>query len=100
MAKSVLRTVGELPSHKHNTTATITTNGNHTHTIRGISEYSANSSDYVASCRPEWSRSDKTTLENGSHSHTVTVNISNSGSGNAHNNMAPYLAVYMWRRIG
>ena len=31
------------------------------------------------------------------HTHTVTVN--NTGSGQSHNNMPPYIAVYMYRRI-
>lgn len=43
------------------------------------------------------------------HTHTVTTNASSTGSSgdgntgsagnsNAHNNMQPYLAVYMWER--
>lgn len=32
----------------------------------------------------------------GEHSHAITIN--NSGGGQAHNNMQPYLSVYMWKR--
>lgn len=33
----------------------------------------------------------------GNHSHTI--NINNTGSSQSHNNMQPYLAVYMWKRV-
>lgn len=36
-----------------------------------------------------------TTTTNGSHTHSIT----NTGGSAAHNNMQPYLAVYMWKRV-
>ena len=51
-----------------------------------------------------WSGS---TSSNGAHTHTLntvsdhthTVTVANTGSSQAHNNMPPYIAVYMYRRI-
>lgn len=43
-----------------------------------------------------YARNKGTTLSAGNHSHTI--NINNTGSSQSHNNMQPYLAVYMWKR--
>lgn len=86
--------VGELPAHNH--TASTNTTGNHTHQFQ---LYGPNGdthlnfpSDYDTNC----ARNKGTTLSAGNHSHTI--NINNTGSSQSHNNMQPYLTVYMWKR--
>lgn len=84
--------VGELPAHNHSASSNWT--GAHVHAIQtynnsggsvGVSQFY--SRDYARKHNTESA---------GGHSHTVTVN--NTGSNRGHNNMQPYLAVYMWKR--
>lgn len=77
--------VGELPSHSHE--ATTNTTGEHTHNIIGAGSgllYGIpNGGTYTSS-------------NAGNHSHVVAVN--NTGSNIPHNNMMPYINVYIWKR--
>lgn len=90
-------TVNELPSHDH--TATVSSDGAHTHKIGTDKDayylYSGECwSIHNASSGADYMNG--ATSSNGKHSHTVT--IGSTGEGAAHNNMPPYWAVYMWVR--
>lgn len=83
--------VNEIPAHTH--TGTTSTNGAHTHTYGAWKPKRAQDGS-------KWPTADNdgdyTTSSNGDHNHTFTTD--STGSGYEHNNVQPYIAVYMWRR--
>lgn len=109
-------TTREMPSHSHSGSTdsagshshsgSATSSGDHIHSITygngaqasskpQYGNYSTNRSTRDTSSAGSHSHS-VSIDSNGSHSHTVTIN--STGGGQAHNNMQPYLSVYMWER--
>ena len=84
------KTVGELPAHSH--TATISTDGEHTHTAGSLGPIDGHSGNNYA----KYHFADGKTGSAGSHAHTLR--ISDTGNSQSHNIMQPYIAVYCWRR--
>ncbi|WP_270639079.1 phage baseplate protein [Megamonas funiformis] len=89
-------TVGEIPSHNH--TGSINTAGEHTHslTLKALwGDGNGSGNGWAGDTRDGGSRTN-TFSTVGNHTHTVTIN--STGSSQPHNNLQPYISVYMWKR--
>ena len=86
--------VGELAQHNH--TGSAASAGAHTH-VWYTGQYGSENDSAACDAQGAGNHySQHVTQSAGAHTHTVT--ISNTGSNTAHNNMQPYLTVYIWQR--
>ncbi len=110
---SVVLKTANMPSHSHSIPSLngYTNNdgsGAHTHKIQARYDYTAATKSGGAA-RANGGGSELSddrfgvTTSAGAHTHTVTIYASTTettGSDMAHNNMPPYVNVYMWMRVG
>lgn len=89
------KAVGELPEHGH--IATCSTNGEHVHTAPTYNGSGGAPNGRISEVDRVDRSSTVTVDKAGSHSHTISV--SDTGKNLSHNNMSPYLSVYIWKRI-
>lgn len=98
-------TESEMPTHTHGipelTGSTMST-GTHSHQMyyRNDNQIGGNADRMGTSTTNNGTRS--SIASGGGHDHTIKINESvteETGSGNVHNNLQPYITCYMWKRV-
>ena len=112
-ASTVTLTTAQIPKHTHSVSGSTNSTGSHSHyehdnlwanqpaTTGSSAQHQVPCSGGVwFTCRTQGGgmRAELSTDSAGSHSHTFSCTSGNSGSGNSHTNLQPYITCYMWKR--
>ena len=102
-AKTHTLTAAEMPSHRHSVSITTgNQSSNHNHGVGGDDNFvrtTASGGSYLGSGTTfRVTSTSATGNQSSSHTHSVSGNTGYLGSGEAHNNMPPYITVYIWKR--
>ncbi|MDR1071707.1 MAG: hypothetical protein LBL21_03635 [Rickettsiales bacterium] len=87
-------TVAEMPSHNHSGTANSA--GSHVHGIAHATAVNGNNAYSVGDGHAPQPNT-KWSYPAGEHTHDLSVD--NIGGSQTHNNLQPYITVYIWRRV-
>lgn len=96
-------TTAEMPSHDHSISGGACTTGrggSHNHTY-GVTVHPAVGFTLGSNGYSTVTKDNQNTSSNGNHSHSVpdhAHDIGNTGGGQTHNNLQPYITCYMWKR--
>ena len=89
-------TTDELAPHSHSFSGNTSSDGSHTHQYT-LSNNNTGGEGALWSDRCS-AQNNRATSTNGNHTHSFSGTTSTVGGNNGHNNMQPYLSVYMWKR--
>lgn len=93
-SKTQTLTTAQLPSHSHSAGSLSTNNtGAHTHPVYKGGNFGSGGSYEAMNGVSSGSSGTANTNSAGNHSHTISGSTGSQGSGNAHNNLQPYLTV-------